>query len=93
MSRSDRTTVPRQPPQPPADVTKDLEQADRILDAIEDDVPERAWDKAAEFLESVQAGVADVRTTIDRTKRVTERQLRALDNWETAVGKWIDPNG
>lgn len=93
MARTDRDVRPRNPPEPGADVARALEQADRILTLIEDDLPERAWDKAAEFFEDVQQKVADVRATVERLQRVSEPQLRALDNWEAAVGKWIDPNG
>jgi hypothetical protein len=85
--------APRQPPEPPADVKKAIEQADRILEAIEDDLPERAWDRAADFFEDVQTKVKDVRATVERLQRVSEKQLLALDNWEAAVNKWIDPNG
>jgi len=93
MARNDRDVKPRTPPEPPADVAAALKQADAILDAIEEDLPERARDRAAEFFESVQAGVKDVRATIVRLNRVTAGQLRALESWAAAVGKWIDPNG
>lgn len=93
MARNDRDVKPRTPPEPPADVAAAVKQADDLLERIEDDLPDRAWDKAAEFFESVQAGVRDVRATIVRLNRVTGGQLRALESWEAAVGKWIDPNG
>jgi hypothetical protein len=92
MARNHRDVKPRTPPEPGADVAAALKQADDLLALIEDDLPERAWDKAQAFFESVQTGVKDVRATIARTSRVTEAQLRALDNWEAGVGKWIDPN-
>ncbi len=92
MARDRRDVKPRTPPEPGAEVVAALKRADDLLDLIEDDVPERAWDKAQAFFESVQTGVKAVRATIARTSRVTENQLRAFDNWEAAVGKWIDPN-
>ena len=70
-----------------------IDQCDAILEMIEEEVPERAWDKARDFLESVQTGVAGVRETIVRTNRVTDKQQTALDNWERAVDKWVNPNG
>lgn len=98
MARDRRDIPPRRPPpaQPPSgdeDVRLALEQADRILAAIEDDLPERAWDTAGDFFEDVQTKVKAVRLTVSTAHAVTERQLTALNNWEAAVNKWIDPNG
>lgn len=93
MARKKRDIQPRNPPPPDPDVKLALEQADRILAAIEDDLPDHAWDKAAEFIEDVEAKVKAVQTTISLSKTVSERQQAALDSWESAIGKWIDPRG
>ena len=66
------------------------QQCDTIVGLIDDDVPESAWDTAAEFFESVRDGVVDMQETIDDTGFVTTKQQKALDNWEAGVRKWIN---
>lgn len=68
-------------------------QCERILEMIEDDVPEAAKEIAPAFFESVEKSVEDVMETIERSQRVTEKQADALDNWEEGVGKWIKNRG
>lgn len=67
------------------DAIKAVEQCDRILDACED-VPERGEDFASSVMEKVES----IREVIVKHDRVTEGQLSALDNMETAVGRWVD---
>jgi hypothetical protein len=57
---------------------------------IDDDVPDHAWEEARDFFEDVLERVKAVGATIERTGRVTELQRKALDNWESAVARWID---
>ncbi len=88
------------PPDPDANWNKDtggtvcdpaeaLEQAERIQEKIENDVPEWAQNKASDFFEDVMEKAKSVAKTIESTKRVTEGQKRALDGWEAGVDKWI----
>lgn len=73
----------------PQEVKDALSQVERILDTIEEDVPEYAKNRATEFFESVEQKTRDVGQTIERTNRVTEGQQRALDGWEAGVRKWV----
>ena len=66
-----------------------IDQAHRIVKLIDEDVPEWAWDKAAEFFEDVRDSVCAVEDTITTTGRVTAAQQIALDNWEESVCEWI----
>ncbi len=93
MARKDRGLPPRNEPEMDADAKAAVEKIDRVLATIEDDLPERAWDKATDFFEDVEEKLKSVRQTITTSGRVTERQLSAIDGWERGVGKWIDPNG
>lgn len=87
MARKDRDVKPRNPSD--SSVKGAVEQADRILELIDEDLPERAWDKAAEFFEDIQTKVKAVKLTVEQTSTVTDRQQAALDSWEEAVRKWI----
>jgi hypothetical protein len=72
-----------------ADVRDSLAQVERIKDMIEDEVSDEAKDRASDFFEDVLEHVTSVGETIERLGAVTERQRRALDNWEDGVGRWI----
>lgn len=65
------------------------EQCDCIVELIDDEVPERAWDVAADFFDDIRDKVVAVQETITQTNHVTEKQQQALDNWEAGVRKWI----
>lgn len=82
-------TKPKHGSQPPGDAADAIEQAEGILELIEDDLPDRAWDKAGEFFEDVQEKVKSVLLTLQQTGVVTPRQQSALDSWEAAIRKWI----
>ncbi len=60
-----------------------------LIDRIEEDVPEWAWDKAPDFFEDVKEQATEVSATIEETQNVTSAQERAIHNWAEGVGKWI----
>lgn len=102
MARKKRDIKPRDPktertkpgkPTVSADVRAALEQIDRVLDSIENDLPDNAWDKGGDFIEDVDTRLKAMKETISLSNDVTPRQLSALNSWETAIGKWIDPRG
>lgn len=66
-----------------------LEQSERIVELIDDEVPDWAKDRATDFFEDIREKAVSVGETISRTKRVTESQQNALDGWERGVRKWI----
>lgn len=66
-----------------------IQQCDTIVEMIEEEVSEKAKDKAGEFFEDVKAQVTDMQETLVTASHVTVNQQRALDNWEAAVAKWI----
>jgi hypothetical protein len=62
-----------------------LQQCDDIQEKI-DELP----DEGMEFGESVGEKVAGIAETIERTRRVTDAQARALDNMEDGVDRWLE---
>jgi hypothetical protein len=70
------------------DAAAAVRQCDTILELIEN-LDESALDKASDFFESVESCVQSMRETIRRTGTATEKQLNALDNWESGVNKWV----
>ena len=66
-----------------------LELCDEILRMIEEDVPERAHDKAPDFFEGVEEKVKSISETIEQSGQATDRQIAALENMQAAVSKWI----
>lgn len=71
------------------DVKEALEACGRIIELIDDEVPEWARDKAPEFFEDVREKVVSVEETITVTADVTPAQSRAIENWEAGVRKLI----
>jgi len=66
-----------------------IQQCDRIVEMIDDDVPDEAKDRASDFFEDVREKVIEVQDTVTSSGHVTSKQQRALDNWEAGVAKWI----
>lgn len=66
-----------------------IEQCQEIIRLIDEDVSERALDKASDFFEGVREKVADIEETITEHQHVTARQQQALDNMESGVRRWI----
>lgn len=71
------------------EVSEALEQVARIVEMIDDEVPESARDRAPEFFDDVRRKVVDVGETIEARGRVTDKQRSALDGWERGVAGWI----
>jgi len=65
------------------------QQCDTIVELIDEEVPEEAFDKAGEMFESIRKGAVDMQEKIQTWGSVTEGQQTALDNWEENVRKWI----
>lgn len=70
------------------DVTESVEQCLRILELL-DELPEAA----DEFAGSVRESVNSMMRWLQENRRVTDRQQQALDNWEAACGRWLEPDG
>lgn len=60
-----------------------------ICRMIDEDLDDEAATDNADFFESVREGASDVVQTIERSQRVTPKQMKALANWHEAVMKWI----
>lgn len=90
MPRKDRRLSPRKEAEPQGDAAAAIKDIDRILETIEDDIPDRAFSAATEFFEDVEEKLKAVRATITATGRVTEKQLSAIAGWDAGVGKWIN---
>lgn len=73
------------------DVKNALELVDEIVNIIDEEIPEKAWDRAASFFEDIREKVIDVGQTIRTNDKVSERQMRALEGWKAGVSKWL-PN-
>lgn len=70
-------------------LSEGVELCEEIVEMIDDEIPDHAWNKAAEFFEDVRAKAIGVRETLGRTGWVSEGQERALNNWRDGVRKWI----
>lgn len=67
-----------------------IDEISDLIERIDEDVPEWAWDKAApDFFEDIKEMSADVSETIEETQNVTPAQESAIRNWVEGVGKWI----
>ena len=74
-----------------ATVQAALAKAGEILEMIENDISERRkTGGSASFFESVIEGATGVRDTIDRTGRVSDKQLKALDGWHASITKIVE---
>lgn len=65
-----------------------VEHAGRIWTKIEE-ADGDTWERAFDFFEDVQEKVLSVQETIQKSRSVSEGQLRALTNWEEGVDKWL----
>jgi len=66
-----------------------LEQCDTILELIENEVPERAWDQGADFFEGIRERAKEMSDWIEEHEHVTPKMAKALDGMERGVRKWI----
>jgi hypothetical protein len=66
-----------------------LEQCKVIVDLIDNDVPDHAWDKASTFFEGIRDKVAGISEWIEENEHVTKKMAESLDNMERGVKKWI----
>jgi uncharacterized protein YbjQ (UPF0145 family) len=73
----------------PVIVKRALDQAERIIEMIEEDLPEGKYLQAQDFFDDILEQVRDVHGKIDRFREVSKGRQRALDNWEEAVAKWL----
>jgi len=65
------------------DIERAYELCDEIL-SLAEDVPSEGID----FAESVCESCREVRGTIEKTGRVSERQMEALENWLSGLQAW-----
>jgi len=72
------------------DVTvHEVEQlASRIVELIDEELPESALEKAPDFFESVKEKTLAINETVATTNRATSGQVRALKNMLGAVEAW-----
>lgn len=99
-----RKVSPRKPPAPIADDDEDIssgakfvstegkiaiDTCEEILRVIEEDVGERALDKAGDFFEGVETRTKAIMETVTRTGHATLNQQSALNNMLAAVNKWV----
>lgn len=77
----------------PPEVREALDLADRIEETYEDEVPDRAKEDGEDFFEGVLGRTRAIAETIDRTQRVTDGQLTALQNMLAGVEKWARGRG
>ena len=72
-----------------ADYNEALNLCEDILELIEDEIPDAAWDKASDFFEDIKEKVESVQENIESNERATAAQITALRNWKSGVCKWI----
>lgn len=77
-------------PRTKADWEKAVDQGMHICEMIDEEMPDKAWNEATEFLEDVREQCSGVVETIERSQRVSEKQQKALNNWERAVTNWME---
>jgi hypothetical protein len=65
-----------------------VEQCDRIAEKC-DEVPYDAID----FADSVREKARSIRSWIESSGRVTDRQQAALDNMESGLDRWLEERG
>lgn len=84
---------PREPPPPekvPQDVKDALAIVEKISKTIEDDVPEWKVLKNQNYFASLEDRAKGIGETIERTNRVTEAQVTALENMLEGLEKWTE---
>ena len=66
-----------------------IEISEDIVTMVDEDVPEKAWDKAAEFFENARRMAVEIGESITQSGNVTAKQAQALQNIKSGVAKWI----
>lgn len=65
------------------------ELCDEIIDMIEEDLPEGAYDKAPDFFEGVLEKTRSMQRSIQDRHSVTQPMVNALENMKEKVGNWF----
>lgn len=83
-----------EPREPPAVVPQDVKDALKIVEeiskTIEDEVPEWKVLKNQNYFASLEDRAKGIGETIERTNRVTDAQVTALENMLSGLQKWVD---
>ena len=90
QSQASRYTPIEDGPSP--EVTEALSLVKAIQDTYDDEVSDRAKERGEEFFDSVLEKSASIGETIERTKRVSEAQINALESMLKGVKKWVHRN-
>lgn len=79
------TTEKKQPQdQRNKEATEAIESLEHLI-ALCEDVPESGWSFANDVADSAREMIE----TIEESNRVTEKQLRAIENWTIGVSRWL----
>ena len=72
-----------------ADIDKALDQCETIIELIDNEVPDHAWDTSPDFFESIREKVNSMSEWIEENEHITPRMQKSLDGMEQGVRKWI----
>lgn len=77
-------------PSPSADpVAEALELAATIVDLVEEELPDGAYERGQEFFDSVLEKSRAIAETVEARGLVTAAQAAALRNMEAGVRRWL----
>jgi hypothetical protein len=62
---------------------------DEIVEMIDDDISEDAYDRAEDFFDGVRARAVSMQEWIDDAERVTPKMVDALTKMKQSVKAWI----
>lgn len=65
-----------------------LKQLGQLRKRIET-APPAVWKKAFRFFESVDTAAAEMEETLRDSRRATDKQQEAVNNWLAAVERWF----
>ena len=71
------------------DAEEAVELCDEILDMIEDDIDEKAYDRGFDFFSSVEEKVKSMKIWIEENNKVTPKMVSSLESMKSGVAKWI----
>ncbi len=66
-----------------------LELGQSILDILEDDIGEDAYQQAADYFESVKDKTESIMESIEEWDNATDGQVRALENMKAGLERWV----
>jgi len=72
-----------------ADHEDALEQCETIIDLIDNIIPDHAWSASPDFFEQIKEKAVNMAEWIEVNARVTPKMVKALDNMERGIRKWI----